>query len=99
MREGQGEGGSARVIAEKEAHIQRMAERDPEILRLLTEGYEFVTNAFRPGKKPAGLRILDAEGVARDLEREGYLAATANAYDEGGRPRPDMVSVWRRTRP
>ncbi len=87
------------MIPEKEAHVRRMAEQDPEILRLLTEGFEFVTNAFRPGKKPAILRIPDAEGVAENLEREGYLAATASAYDEGGRPRPEMASVWRRRRP
>lgn len=86
------------VIPEKEAHVRRMGEKDPEILRLLTEGYEFVTNAFRPGKKPAGLRIPDASGVAQNLEREGYAAAIANAYDEEGKPRPEMASVWRKTR-
>jgi hypothetical protein len=86
------------MIPEKEAHMRRMAERDPEILRLLTEGYEFVTNAFRPGRKPAAFRIPDAEGAARGLEREGYTAALANAYDEEGVPRPEMASVWRRRR-
>lgn len=83
---------------EKEAHVRRMAEQDPEILRLVTEGYAFVTNAFRPGRKPAGLRVEDADGVARDLEHEGYAAAIANAYDERGIPRPEMASVWRRRR-
>ncbi len=92
-----GRGGG--VIPEKEAHVRRMAEQDPEILRLLTEGFEFVTNAFRPGVKPAGLRIPDAEGAARNLEREGYQTAIANAYDERGAPRPEMASVWRRKRP
>ena len=86
------------MIPEKEAHVRRMAERDPEILRLLTEGYEFVTNAFRPGTQPAGLRIPDANGVAQNLEGEGYVAATANAYDERGVARPEMASVWRRKR-
>ena len=87
------------LIPEKEAHVRRMAEQDPEILRLLTEGFAFVTNAFRPGMKPAGLPIPDAEGVARNLEREGYQAAITNAYDERGAPRPEMASVWRKTRP
>jgi len=86
------------VIPEREAHMRRMAERDPEILRLLTEGYEFFTNAFRPGVRPPGLRIPDAEGAAQNLEREGYAAVLANAYDEEGRPRPEMASVWRRRR-
>ena len=81
---------------EKEVHVRRMAERDPEVLRLLTEGYAFVTNAFRPGRKPSCLRIQDADGVARELEREGYAVATAAAYDERGNPRPEMASVWRR---
>jgi hypothetical protein len=87
------------VIPEKEAHVRRMGERDPEILRLLTEGYEFFTNAFRLGKKPPGLRIPDAEGAMKNLEREGYAAALAKAYDEQGRPRPEMASVWRKKRP
>ena len=86
------------MIPEKEAHVRRMAEQDPEILRLLTEGYEFVTNAFRPGTQPAALRIPDANGVAKTLEREGFAAAIANAYDERGVPRPEMASVWRRRR-
>ncbi len=83
---------------EKEAHIRRMAERDPQILRLVAEGYTFVTNAFRPGRKPPELWIPDTEGVARDLEREGYAAAIAAAYDERGNPRPEMASVWRKRR-
>lgn len=86
------------MSSEKEAHVRRMAERDPEILRLLTEGYEFVTNAFRPGRKPAGLRIPDAEGMGQGLEREGYTVALADAYDEEGVSRPEMASVWRRRR-
>lgn len=86
------------MISEKEEHVRRMAERDPEILRLLTEGYEFVTNAFRPGRKPGELRIPDADGVAQHLEREGYTAAIADAYDERGAARPEMASVWRRRR-
>ncbi len=86
------------MIPEKEAHVRRMAERDPEVLRLLTEGYEFVTNAFRPGRKPAGLRVPDADGVAQTLERDGYTTALADAYDERGTPRADMASVWRKKR-
>ena len=87
------------MIPEKEAHVRRMGERDPEILRLLTEGYEFVTNAFRRGRRPAELRVPDAEAVAQTLEREGCTAAIANAYDERGAARPEMASVWRRKRP
>jgi hypothetical protein len=83
---------------EKEAHVRRMAERDAEILRLVTEGFAFVTNAFRPGRTPPGVRIRDAEGVAQDLAREGYITAIAAAYDELGSPRPEMASVWRRSR-
>ena len=84
------------MIPEKEEHVRRMAERDPEILRLVTEGYEFVTNAFRPGRNPPGLHIPDADGVAEKAQQEGYTAAIANAYDERGVARPEMASVWRR---
>jgi hypothetical protein len=76
-----------------------MAEQDPAIARLVEEGYEFVTNAFRPGKVPAGIRGQEAPAVVRRLEKEGFVAAQGEAYDEHGAPRAEMASVWRRPRP
>ena len=75
-----------------------MAERDPEIDRLVRDGFAFVTNAFRPGKVPPGIRAQDAPAVARRLEREGSVTALAGAYDEQGTLRPEMASVWRKPR-
>lgn len=84
------------MSSEKEAHVQRMAERDPDISRLVTEGYEFVTNAFQPGRTPQGLDVPDVNEAIRNLERSGYVAVVARAYDEQGNLRQEMASVWRK---
>jgi hypothetical protein len=80
----------------RQAFIDLMASRDPTIRRLIGDGYEFVTNAFQPGRAPGALRVKDAQAVAERLRREGYLAELAPAYNEIGDPVPAMQSVWRR---
>ena len=82
----------------RKAFIDLMISKDRAIRRLIEEGYEFVTNAFRPGAGPAAVRIKDAEAVASQLKREGYITALGSAYNEVGDPIPQMQSVWRRQR-
>ena len=80
----------------RKVYIDLMASKDPEIRRLIEQGYEFVTNAFKPGSKPSGLRVKDAEAVASHLRQEGYLTELCHAYNEAGESIPIMLSVWRR---
>ena len=82
----------------RKAFIDLMGSKDLAIRRLIEEGYEFVTNAFRLGAGPAAVRIKDAEAVASQLKREGYITALGSAYNEVGDPIPQMQSVWRRQR-
>jgi hypothetical protein len=83
----------------RQAFIDLMGSRDPAIRRLIEQGYEFVTNAFQAGGKPAQLRVKDAQALVAQLEREGYLTALCAAYNEAGDPLPGMQSVWRKRRP
>jgi hypothetical protein len=78
------------------AFIELMASRDPSIRRVLEEGYDFVTNAFTSGARPAGVRVKDAATVASQLEQEGYKIELCPAYNETGNPIPGMQSVWRK---
>jgi hypothetical protein len=80
----------------RKAYIELMASRDPSIRRVLEEGYDFVTNAFTSGARPAGVRVKDATTVASQLEQEGYLIELCPAYNETGDPIPGMQSVWRK---
>jgi len=80
----------------RKVHVDLMASKDPKIKRLIDHGYEFVTNAFEPGSKPSALLIKDAENVASQLRREGYLTELCPAYNEVGDPIPHMHSVWRK---
>ena len=48
----------------RKAYIDLMVSKDPAIRRLIGDGYEFVTNAFMPGSKPAAVRVKDARTVA-----------------------------------
>lgn len=79
-------------------YVRLMAEKDAGIRRLIAQGYEFVTNAFRPGAAPKGVRAKDAEAVKARLRRDGYQVEAASAYNETGDVLLSMVSVWRRQR-
>ncbi len=77
-------------------YVNVMAAKDPAVQNLVTQGYGFVTNAFRRGASPKGVRAKEAEAVKARLQREGYRTAVASAYDEAGNPLPTMVSIWRK---
>ena len=80
----------------RKAFIELMASKDPAIRRLIEAGYEFVTNAFEPGARPATVPVKDAKAVAAQLGRQGYLTELCLAYNEAGDPLPGMQSVWRK---
>ena len=72
----------------RKAYIDLMVSKDPAIRRLVEEGYEFVTNAFKPGAQPAAVRVKDAQTVASQLEREGFMTELCPAFNEVGDPIP-----------
>ena len=80
----------------RNAYIELMASKDPSIRRVLEEGYDFVTNAFKPEARPAGVRVRDAATVVSHLRQEKYLIELCPAYNESGDPIPGMQSVWRK---
>ncbi len=80
----------------RKAYIDLIRSKDPAIRRLIEEGYEFVTNAFKSDSKPAGIRVKDAGTVASQLAQQGYLTELCAAYNEAGNPIPAMQSVWRK---
>ena len=82
----------------RKAYIELMASKDQAIRRLLEEGYDFVTNAFTPEARPAGLRVKDVATVASQLKQEGYVIELCPAYSEIGDSIPGMQSVWRKRR-
>lgn len=77
-------------------YVRLMAEKDATIRGLVEKRYEFVTNAFRPGAAPHGVRVKDANTLKARLRHEGYYVEVASAYDETGDILPSMVSIWRR---
>ncbi len=79
-------------------YVRLMAARDAAIRRLVDQGYEFVTNTFRPGAAPKGVRAKDADALTGRLRKEGYQVEGASAYNETGDVLPSMVSIWRRRR-
>jgi len=79
-------------------YVRLIAEKDAAIRRLVEQGYEFVTNAFRPGAAPEGVRAKGAEAVKARLRQEGYQVEVSPAYNETGDVLPSMVAVWRRQR-
>jgi hypothetical protein len=81
---------------EKEAYLALIAERDPEIRALLDQGFEFVTNAFKAGTAPAGLKARTDRDHVRRLQQEGYQVEVSTAYDEHGQPRPTLSAIWRK---
>ena len=81
---------------EKEAYLALIAERDLEIRALLDQGFEFVTNAFKAGAAPAGLKARTDREQVRRLQQEGYQVEVTSAYDEQGHPRPSLSAIWRK---
>lgn len=82
----------------REAYLKLMVARDGGIRRLVDEGFEFVTNAFRRGAAPKGVRAKDADILATRLRQEGYQVEVATAYNETGDALPSMASIWRKRR-
>ena len=80
---------------EKEAYLALIAARDPEIRTLLDQGFAFVTNAFKAGAAPAGMKVRTDRDHVRRLQQAGYQVAVSTAYDEQGQPRPSLSAIWR----
>jgi hypothetical protein len=83
---------------EKQAYVALMAARDPQVRTLLDAGFEFVTNAFKAGAAPPGIKAKTDQEQARRLRREGYEVALTTAYDEQGQARPMLSAIWRKKR-
>ena len=80
----------------RESYMILLRATDPRAAELLNQGFEFVTNAFRPGQAPRGVPARDCEQMATRLRREGWEVELASAYDERGKALPQMASLWRR---
>jgi hypothetical protein len=83
---------------EKDAYIALIAQQDPQIRALLDLGFEFVTNAFKVGATPPGIKAKTDREHVRSLQQEGYQVEMSTAYDEHGHPRPTLSSIWRKKR-
>jgi hypothetical protein len=81
---------------EKDAYVTLIAARDPQIRALLDHGFEFVTNAFKAGAAPPGIKARTDREHMRRLRQEGYQVAVSTAYDEQGRPHPSLNAIWRK---
>jgi hypothetical protein len=81
---------------EKEAYLALIAARDPEIRTLLDQGFDFVTNAFKAGAAPSGMKARTDREHVRRLQQEGYQVEVTAAYDEQGQLRPSLSAIWRR---
>jgi hypothetical protein len=81
---------------EKEAYLALIAARDPEIRTLLDQGFAFVTNAFKTGAAPSGMKAKTDQAHVRRLQQEGYQVEVSTAYDEQGNPRPTLSAIWRK---
>ena len=81
---------------EKDAYLALIATRDPQIRTLLEQGFAFVTNAFKVGTAPPGLKAKTDGDYVRSLEQEGYQVELSTAYNEHGHPRPTLSAIWRR---
>ncbi len=82
--------------SEKAEYLALLAQRDAKIRRLLDEGYEFVTNAFKPGFVPPGVKAREDREIARSHTKDGYQVELSTAYDERGSPRLTMSAIWRK---
>ena len=81
---------------EKEAYLALIAARDPGIRANLDRGFEFVTNAFKAGAAPSGMKARTDREQVRRLQQEGYQVAISTAYDEQGHPRSSLSAIWRK---
>jgi hypothetical protein len=81
---------------EKAAYLALIAAHDPEIRALLDQGFAFVTNAFKAGAVPSGMKARTDRDHVRRLQQEGYQVAVSAAYDEQGHPRPSLSAIWRK---
>jgi hypothetical protein len=82
----------------KDAYVALIAARDPTIRALLDQGFEFVTNAFKVGAVPPGIKTQTDKEHVRRLQQAGYQVAVSTAYDEQGQPRPTLSAIWRKKR-
>jgi hypothetical protein len=82
----------------KDAYLALIAVRDPTIRALLDQGFEFVTNAFKAGAVPPGIKTQTDQEQVRRLRQEGYQVEVTTAYDEQGQPRPTLSAIWRKKR-
>jgi hypothetical protein len=83
---------------EKDAYLALIAARDPQIRALLEQGFTFVTNAFKAGTAPPGLKAKTDRDHRQSLQQQGYQVELSTAYDEHGQPRPTLSAIWRRKR-
>jgi hypothetical protein len=81
---------------EKDAYLTLIAARDPQIRALLDQGFEFLTNAFKAGSAPPGLKARTDQEHVRSLQQQGYQVEVSTAYDEHGQPRPTLSGIWRK---
>jgi hypothetical protein len=81
---------------EKDAYVALIASRDPQIRSLVAQGFEFVTNAFKAGSSPPGLKGKTDRDQVRRLQQAGYEVAVTTGYDERGNPRPTLSAIWRK---
>jgi hypothetical protein len=80
----------------KDAYLALIAARDPKIHALLNEGFEFVTNAFKVGEVPPGVKARTDQEQVRRLWQERYQVEISTAYDEQCHPRPSLSAIWRK---
>jgi hypothetical protein len=81
---------------EKEVYLALIAAQDPEIRTLLDQGFAFVTNAFKAGAAPSGMKARTDQAHVRRLQQEGYQVEVTAAYDEQGQLRPSLSAIWRK---
>jgi hypothetical protein len=81
---------------EKEAYLALIAAQDQQIRALLDHGFEFVTNAFKAGAAPSGMKARTDRDHVRRLQQEGYQVEVTAAYDEQGQLRPTLSAIWRK---
>ena len=81
---------------EKEASLTLIAAQDLQIRALLDQGFACVTNAFKAGAAPSGIKARTDRDHVRRLHQEGYQAEVSAADDAQGQPRPSLSAMWRK---
>ena len=81
---------------DRERYMLLLRSTDRGIAVLLEQGFDFVTNAFRPGQAPPGVSVRDCDQMATRLRGDGWEVEMAAAYDEAGQALSKMASLWRR---